>query len=137
MAFGEHLNAPVVGVSSAALYPWLNDIVANPHNLAFVQNNLLNYIESLDFFSRVYNVIHTAANKLAFDLFTTDQDFLVKEYFGANTSGVRELLESKVALIIAKSHATLTGNRPVVLALVEVAGLHVYDENDQQLSSVR
>lgn len=136
MAFGEHFNVPIIGVSSSTLYPWGHEIIGNPQNLAFVQNTFLNFKESLDFPSRVYNTIHSAMNKLLFDYSTLDQDRLIKKHFGPNASGVREL-ENKVSMILANSHPSLNGNRPTVPALVEVGGLHVYDEDDKQLSPVK
>lgn len=134
-AFGEHLKVPIVAMSSAPLFFWGNDMIANPENYAFSQNIFLNFEEPLNFYARVYNTVHTVINKLIFYHLTSEQDEVIKKHFGPNALGVREL-ERKVALILANSHPSFLGNRPITPALVEVGGLHAYDDDTQQLSPV-
>lgn len=122
-------------MSAASLFFWGNDMIANPENLAFVQNMFLNFEEPLNFYARLYNTVHTVVNKLIFYHLTSEQDKIVKKHFGPNASGVRQL-ERKVAMILVNSHPTFHGNRPITPALVEVGGLHAYDDDSQQLSRV-
>lgn len=134
-AFGEHFNVPIVAMSSANLYPWGYDMVASPANLALIQNIFLNFEEPLNFYARVYNTVHSVMNKLLFNYLTSGQDQIIRKHFGPKASGVREI-ERKLALILTNSHPTLIGNRPIAPALVDVGGLHVYDDETEQLSPV-
>ncbi|XP_044592525.1 UDP-glucosyltransferase 2-like isoform X8 [Cotesia glomerata] len=130
MAFGHHLKVPVVGLSSSALYPWGNDMVGNPPNLAFVPNNLLEHMENMSFWQRLYNVLHTYYYRMYFNYYTSPQSDMIKKYFGPDAPGVREL-EHDLALILTNSHLAINGPRPTTPALVEVGGLHIQDDDPE------
>lgn len=120
----------MIGASSAALYPWMHDIIANPENLAFVPNNLINYNENMDFSARLYNVINAVFNKIYFNYLTASQDDIIKKYLGPHATGVREA-ESNVAIILVNSYFSLSGVRPFTPALIEVGGLHIQDDSPE------
>ncbi|KAK0175126.1 hypothetical protein PV327_008905 [Microctonus hyperodae] len=128
MAFGPHLKVPVIGISSSVGYPWYNDFIANPENLAFISNLLLNYMEMTNFWNRFYNVIHNIYNKMLFNYYTSSQSDLIKKHFGSNAPNVREL-ERDLALILTNSHFSLNDVKPTTPALVEVAGVHIHDDD--------
>ncbi|KAK2584309.1 hypothetical protein KPH14_006702 [Odynerus spinipes] len=130
--FGHLWDIPVIGVSSSALYPWANSIIGNPENLAFLPNNVLNFVGRMNFWQRTYNLLHTTFNKIYFKYLTQYQDEQLKKYVGPNLPSVREL-ESKIAMILTNSDLTLNGIRPMTPALIEVGGLHV-QEDDSKIS---
>lgn len=117
-------------MSSSALYPWGNDLVANPENLAFVPNNFLQYTERMNFWNRFYNVVHNIYSKLCFNYYTSSQSLLVKNYFGDDAPDIREL-ENNLALILTNSYFSLNGVKPKTPALIEVGGLHVQDDDSE------
>lgn len=125
--FGYHLNVPVVAMSSAMLYPWGNDLIGNPENLAFVPNNLVDFVEHMNFWKRLSNVVYNTYVKWNFNRFTLPQDEILKKHFGSNAPGIREL-ERNLSLVLTNSHIVLNGAKPTTPALVEVGGLHVQDE---------
>lgn len=130
MAFGHHLNIPVIGISSSTLYPWGHDMIGNPENLAFSTNNLWGYAEKLTFSYRFYNVLHTFYYKYFFNYYTSQQTDIIRKHFGSNTPNIREL-EKSLALILTNSHPALQGAKPHVPALIEVGGLHVQDDGPE------
>nr|UEN71103.1 UDP-glucosyltransferase 334AA4 [Meteorus pulchricornis] len=130
MAFGRHLKVPVVGLSSAALYPWTHDFVANPENLAFVPNNLLEHMDNMNFMNRLYNVVHNFYIKICFNHLTSSQSELVKSHFNSDALDIREL-ERELALILVNSHFSMNGVKPTTPAIVEVGGLHVQDDDSK------
>lgn len=130
LAFGHHLNVPVIGVSPTPMYPWINDMIGNPENLAFAPNGLLAYVDKMTFFQRAYNVLHTFYKKHYFNYYSSQQTEIIRKHFGPNTPGIREL-EKTMALIIANSHPALNGITPKVPGLIEVAGLHVIDDGPE------
>ncbi|XP_043682849.1 UDP-glucosyltransferase 2-like isoform X1 [Vespula pensylvanica] len=127
---GHVLNIPIIGVSSSALYPWHNHLIGNPENLAILPNNLLNFINQMNFWQRTYNVLNTIFNKKYFNHLTGYQDEQIKKYVGPNLPSVREL-EKSISLILVNSYFPLNGIRPITQAHIEVGGLHVQDDNSK------
>ncbi|XP_039303799.1 UDP-glucosyltransferase 2 isoform X1 [Solenopsis invicta] len=124
------LKVPLIGVSTTSLYPWLHQMVGQPENLAFVPNNMLTFTAPMNFWQRLYNVLRTLYDKWLFHYMTTrEQTRLIRENFGPDMPGVREL-ERKVSLILINSHITLNGIHPTTPAVVDVGGLHVYTESE-------
>lgn len=134
MAFGHHLNVPVIGVASNALYPWSHDLISNPENLALSGNNLLGFTHPINFWNRLYNTLHNCFFKHYFRYYTSDQTDIIRKHFGPNTPGVREL-EKNVALILTNSHPVIHSMVPKIPAVVHVGGLHIYD-NKQKIDDV-
>lgn len=130
MAFGHHLKIPMVAMSSSALYPWAHGMVGNPKNLAFVPNNLLNYVAPMTFWQRLHNTVHDVYCDLAFKYYSSPQDEIIKKYFGKDAPSVREL-ERSAALVLTNSHPALSGSKPVTPAVIEVGGLHVQDDGTE------
>lgn len=120
-------NIPSIGVSTTSLYPWLHRSVAQPESLSFVPNNCLSFINPMNFWQRVYNVLHTAYFKWIFSSTSSLQDDIIREHFGPGMPSVREL-EKRMAIVLVNSHISLNGIKPVTPAVVDVGGLHVYDE---------
>ncbi|XP_011881506.1 PREDICTED: UDP-glucuronosyltransferase 2B31-like [Vollenhovia emeryi] len=138
--FGAHcfgiiahlLKVPLIGVSTTSLYPWLPSLIAQPESLAFVPSNVLSFTGRMNFWQRLYNTVRTYYDKWYFNYLTTrEQDKIIREQFGPDMPGVREL-ERKVSLILINSHIALNGIQPKTPAAVDVGGLHVQDE-DQML----
>ncbi|XP_014485662.1 PREDICTED: UDP-glucuronosyltransferase 1-10-like [Dinoponera quadriceps] len=124
---GHLWNVPIIGVSTTSLYPWLHWFVAQPENIAFVPNNCIGYVGYMNFWQRVHNVLHTSYAKWSFFSKTSVQDDIIKKYFGPGMPSVREL-EKKVSIILMNSHISLNGVKPTTPAVVDVGGLHIYDE---------
>ncbi|XP_076243342.1 uncharacterized protein LOC143184768 [Calliopsis andreniformis] len=134
-AIGHVLKVPIIGVSSSAIYPWSNDMIANPENLAIVPNLLLPFPNRMNFWQRTYNFLHTLCSKLYFNYASDEQTELVRKYVDPNMPSIREL-ENSVSMILVNSHMSLNGIRPTTPALVEVGGLHVHDEGIQLPASL-
>ncbi|XP_054012119.1 UDP-glycosyltransferase UGT5-like isoform X1 [Hylaeus anthracinus] len=126
-ALGYLLKVPIVGVSSSALYPWSNDIIANPENLAYLPNNLFDYSSRMNFWQRTYNFVHNLYNKWNFNHITQKQNEIIKKYLGPGIPDIREL-ERNVSMILANSHISTNGIRAMTPALIEVGGLHIQEE---------
>ncbi|XP_018055638.1 PREDICTED: UDP-glucuronosyltransferase 2B19-like isoform X1 [Atta colombica] len=124
------LKVPLIGISTTSLYPWLYDMIAQPESLAFVPNNVINLAEPMNFWQRLYNVVHTFYDKWYFNYLTTqEQDRIIRKHFGPNIPSVREL-EKKMSLVLINSHIALNGIQPRTAAAVDVGGIHVQDENE-------
>lgn len=130
MALSHHLRVPMIGVCTAALYPWHNGIIANPANLAFVPNNLISYTTPLRFWQRLSNTVYATFATLHFQYVTRAQNEIIKKHFGEDAPGVREL-ERNVSLLLTNTHPTLRGSAPITAGIIEVAGLHIQDDGPE------
>ncbi|XP_046836138.1 uncharacterized protein LOC124431841 [Vespa crabro] len=128
--FGHLLNVPVIGVSSSILYPWQNQYIGNPENLAILPNNLLNFKAPMNFWQRTYNFLHTFFNKIYFDHLTKYQDEQIRKYVGPNLPSVRQL-EKNISMILVNSYFTVNRIRPLTQAFVEIGGLHIQDDGSK------
>ncbi|XP_043268667.1 UDP-glycosyltransferase UGT5-like [Venturia canescens] len=128
IAVGHKLKIPVVGMSSALLYSWLNGIIANPPNLAFMPNNFLDYSPPMNFWQRLWNTVYTGINIVQYRWLTRDQDIVIREIFGNDVPSLQEF-ERDIALVLINTHISLNGARPITPALVEIGGLHIEDDN--------
>lgn len=126
-AVGHVLNVPIIGVSSSALYPWSHEYIANPENLAFAPNNLLSYMENMNFFQRLYNFLHAKYNAYVFRQASSIQTDIVRKYVSPDLPDIREL-EKEISMILVNSHSSWNGIKPSTPALIEVGGLHVQEE---------
>lgn len=127
MIIGHLWNVPVIGISTTALYPWLHQFIGQPESLPYVPNNLMNFVGEMNFWERTYNLLSTLFYKWTFSSTSNEQDNIIKKYFGPDLPSVREL-ERQVAMILINTHISLNGIKPTTPALVEVGGLHIYDE---------
>ncbi|XP_016660394.1 UDP-glucuronosyltransferase 2B20 isoform X2 [Acyrthosiphon pisum] len=127
MAFGYHLNAPVVGVASNPGYPWVHAMVANPQNSAISSNLLRSSINPTTFLSRLYNTIHTFYVNNYFNYYTSAQTDIIKKYFGPDAPSVREL-EKNISLVIVNSHLASDGVKPSTPAFIKVGGIHIQND---------
>lgn len=130
-ALGYVLKVPVVGVSSAVLYPWTNDMIANPENIAIVPNNLLSYPQHMNFWQRLWNFVHAMHHKWYFNYLTAAQTEIARKHLGPDIPDIREL-ENNISMILTNSHISLNGIKPMTPALVEVGGLHVQTDEMQE-----
>ncbi|XP_015599278.1 UDP-glucuronosyltransferase 2C1 [Cephus cinctus] len=126
LGFGAHFDVPLVAVTSSVILPWENDYVANPESTSYVPNYMLPYTDRMNFYERFVNTVMSIIIKYEFAYFTKSQDVVLKEVFGPDSPGVREL-ESKIDLLLVNSHYSINTLRPLVPAVVEVGGLHVHE----------
>lgn len=134
LAMGQHLKVPVVGVVTSAMWPWVNDIVANPDDPAFIPHVFFEADGKMNFLQRLENTITLFYEKSMFNYFSAGQDKAIRKYIGDHVSGVRDA-ERNVSLILVNSHFTVHGVRPFTTAVVEVGGLHI-PPNSEPLPSV-
>ncbi|XP_024945555.1 UDP-glucuronosyltransferase 2C1 isoform X2 [Cephus cinctus] len=130
MIIGHQLKIPIIGVSSSELYPWGHEMIANPRNLAFVPFELLPMTPPLSYWERMKNFLLYWWSYHEFNYYTRVQDDMIRKNFGEDAPGVREL-ERSVSMILANSHSSVNGAKPVTAGLIEVGGLHVRDDGPE------
>ncbi|XP_046736278.1 UDP-glucosyltransferase 2-like [Diprion similis] len=130
LAFGRHLNVPVVGLTSSPLLPYTNEPIGNPLNTAYVPEIEDGSVSHMKFWQRLKNTIVTWMKILQSRYFTESQDEAVRKYFHLDMPGIRQL-ERELALLLVNSHYSVNGIRPMTPAVVEVGGLHVKNDSTE------
>lgn len=130
-ALGRHLNAPIVAMSSNALFDFMNDPFGNPVNPSFVPSGMVNYSQKMTFWQRVINTICTNFMKILFNHSIKIQDKYVEKYFGPGYPTVYEL-QKEVALILVNSHFLFNGIRPITPSIIEVGGMHIEEKEEEE-----
>ncbi|KAJ8676543.1 hypothetical protein QAD02_012330 [Eretmocerus hayati] len=133
MGIGYHLKIPVVIVSSALEYPWINDLTGNDDNPATVPNALFTAFGGMNFWQRLQNTVmyHNEVKKFH-ALTETSQTESMRKHINPNMPSIR-VIEKNSALILVNSHHILFGVKPALPTLVPIGGLHV-EESDSTLS---
>lgn len=130
LAFGRHLNVPLVAMTSSPLLPYTNEPLGNPLNTAYVPDIQDGSTTSMNYWQRVKNTVVTWFRCYQSRHYTQGQDEIVKKHFGPDMPGIRQL-ERDISLLLVNSHYTLNGIRPMTPAVVEVGGLHARDDNTE------
>ncbi|KAJ8668435.1 hypothetical protein QAD02_010098 [Eretmocerus hayati] len=130
---GDVFNVPVVAVSSSAEFPWIADFTGNADNLAIVPNLFQMNSGPMNFWQRLKNVISNHMSVRRFQSLTAEsQTESMTKYLKHDIPDIREV-EKNVALFLVNSHPIIFGVKPVTPAFIQVAGLHV-EENEDKLS---
>ncbi|CAD1470739.1 unnamed protein product, partial [Heterotrigona itama] len=124
---GDVLKVPVIGASSAVLYPWIYDFIGNPNNFAFAPSNILSYSQNMNFWERMHNFLNIINAKWEFNRVSSEQTNIVRKYVSPDAPDVRQL-EKKISMILVNSHISINGIKDMIPAYVEVGGLHVQEE---------
>ncbi|XP_046736273.1 UDP-glucosyltransferase 2-like [Diprion similis] len=128
-ALGQHFKVPVVAVVTSAIWPWVNDAVANPDNPAYVPHTLSGLDVHMNFWQRFQNALTLLKAKFEFQYYSDKQNEQIKKYIGIHAPNLDEATRN-VSLLLVNSHYTLNGVRPFTMAAVEVGGLHIAETPD-------
>jgi len=113
---------------SSSLFSWIDNVSGNPNELAFVPNIYSTFNQRMTFKERLTNVVmhHWLTTQMAY--YTKPQSRKVKENFGIDLAHINELYND-VSLYLINSHHSLNGIRPMTTNMIEVAGLHLRDDD--------
>ncbi|XP_072384379.1 uncharacterized protein [Diabrotica undecimpunctata] len=119
------INAPIIGLSSSTLMPWISERVGNPSNTAYVPNNLLAFSDKMTFWERVENTLISIVHKLLFQFYKLPKDKkLARKYIGKKGSKLEKFLYNS-SLILSNTHFSLNLPRPLVPNVIEIGGIHI------------
>lgn len=125
LGFVHKFKAPLVGLSSCTIMPYLNARFANPAHPAYIPNNFMDYSDKLTFFERVENTVMYLVNQIYFETVATSKDnAFIKKNFGEDMPEVEEIRKNS-SLMLVNTQFSLSLPRPQVPAIVEIGGVHL------------
>lgn len=135
MAFGRHLNVPVIGLTASVLLEWHNDAVGNPNSHSFIPGGMTGFSSEMNFWERLQNTFLSKMITIDFNHQVESQKRFIDKYIGAGYPSIYELAR-EMSLVLVNSHYSLNGVRPFTPGVVEIGGVHVQD-NEEKLLPVR
>ncbi|XP_011266198.2 UDP-glucuronosyltransferase 1-9 [Camponotus floridanus] len=130
LAFGRHLNVPIVATVASVFHDWLSEVSGNPLNLAYIPGLFTTYTQRMNFTQRLTNVLLTHYISEQIHSQTNSQLEFVKKHFGIDVPHIKDLYRD-VALYLVNTHHSLHGIRPMTTNVIEIGGLHI--NNDETL----
>jgi glucuronosyltransferase len=130
------LNAPFIYFSSSILMPWANDRIGNPDNPSYIPNLFRSHSDKMTFMERLSNTVETYVDKwIVFPLlFDLPGRAIVSKHLRVSLPPLADIAR-RGSLILVNSHFSLNKPRPLVPAVIEVAGIHI-DRPPNKLSQV-
>ncbi|XP_033210444.1 2-hydroxyacylsphingosine 1-beta-galactosyltransferase-like isoform X2 [Belonocnema kinseyi] len=124
---GAIFKVPVVTATACLELPWISYNIGNPLSTAFYPTIRIKKSQIKNFWDRLQNTIRAKLDIYRFFALTENQSKAMKKYLGPNVPNVREV-EKMIALSIVNTHHSIQGIRPTVPAFVEVAGIHIEED---------
>lgn len=134
LAFGRHLNVPMIGVATFSVHEWMNDALGNSYSLSFIESLFSGGSARMSFTERLTNVLLSLVFTTQIRYYINQQDAYVQKHF-PGMPHISEL-QKDIDLLLTNSHPSLSGPRPLTHSIVEVGGLHV-KEDDSPLDPVK
>ncbi|XP_033212471.1 uncharacterized protein LOC117170059 [Belonocnema kinseyi] len=131
-AWGHIFNVPVVSITASMELPWVANNVGNPLSTAFFPTLPVAKLEIKTFWDRLQNTLQAKIAIYRFLSFTENQSEVIKKYLSPNIRSIREA-ERMVALTLVNTHYSMQGVRPTTPAFIEIAGLHI-EEDESKLT---
>nr|UEN71108.1 UDP-glucosyltransferase 332G1 [Meteorus pulchricornis] len=131
-AFGKYLNAPVVGIVTSRMQDWLHDPLGVPLHTAYMPSLFTTSSQSMTFMERLRNTFWVKILIAQINYYVEKECEHVEKFFGRRLSSMSELYDD-ISLVLVNSHHSINGIMPMPPGVIEVGGLHVYDDH-QELS---
>lgn len=124
LAVSHKLNIPSVGMVSSVMLPWVNDMVSNPDNPAYVPLYFLPLTQWMNFYQRMYNALMNVFIKMSYEILSNWEAQKIAES-AVGPIPVISGLAKNFSVILTNSHFSINQVRPLVPQIIEVGGLHI------------
>lgn len=122
--FVHKLEAPVIGISSCTVMPWMHERFGNPTNPSYLPNNFFDFSDRMSFSERVINFVAQTSHVLYYTHWMSADDYEISKEHFENLPPLDNIV-FKSSLFLVNSHFTYTLPRPLVPSVIEVGGIHI------------
>ncbi|XP_065354388.1 UDP-glucosyltransferase 2-like [Calliphora vicina] len=128
--FGQHFNAPMVGVSTFGTMNFIDVLVGNISPLSYIPHVGLPYDTHMSLKERILNTVFTIIDDLHLNYVRLPtQEKIFHKYF-PNSKLTFDEARTNFSLVLLNQHFTLSYPRPYVTNMIEVGGLHIKQKAD-------
>ncbi|KAK9870915.1 hypothetical protein WA026_009877 [Henosepilachna vigintioctopunctata] len=130
LPINSKINAPIVGISSCFLLPWLYERFGIPHNPSYIPHVSMNYPKNMNFFERLENTVVSWISRLYYSHWRNEKDNrIARRYFKENIPHVSEFANN-ASLILVNTHFSINNAFPYPPNVIEVGGIHLPAETE-------
>nr|XP_018905849.1 PREDICTED: UDP-glucuronosyltransferase 2B13-like [Bemisia tabaci]XP_018905858.1 PREDICTED: UDP-glucuronosyltransferase 2B13-like [Bemisia tabaci]XP_018905867.1 PREDICTED: UDP-glucuronosyltransferase 2B13-like [Bemisia tabaci] len=116
---------PVVSVVPYGSPQWVNELVGNFANPAYVPNQFTSFTDRMTFAERLTNLyVNVYCSLFRYFRYLPRNEAIAQEFFGFSEPSVAQL-EKHVSLALVNSHFSLRYSESIPPGLVPVAGMHI------------
>lgn len=125
LGLAHGIRAPIIGLSSSTLMPWVSGRLGNSINTAYIPDNLMDYSHTITFFERIENTLVTLYHHFYYKYFILSSDnTIIRKYLDIKATRVEKFI-ANTSLILVNAHFSLSLPRPLVPNVIEVGGIHI------------
>lgn len=133
LIWGRYLNIPMVAIMTTSLIQWYHESLGTPSVPIFLSESINN---QMNFQQRLTSVSVSTVVDMMFRYFISEQDKYIKKYFGSGYPNSIEL-QKDIDLLLINTHHSIEGIRAYTPLVVQVAGLHIKDDDAQLTQKVQ
>uniref|UniRef100_A0A336L5U5 UDP-glucuronosyltransferase n=1 Tax=Culicoides sonorensis TaxID=179676 RepID=A0A336L5U5_CULSO len=134
LGFAELFDCPVIVMSTVGMTPWANDYIGNPTPISYLHNGLLPYSDKMSikekFISLAVNVVERL---ITYFYLHPKQNAIFSFNFPNSRKTLSELRKEKVSVLFLNSHSSFTSPRPYFKNVVEVGGMQIKNDTNEEL----
>ena len=130
LGFGQHFNAPVIGLSTLGASKWTTDFVGLTNFPSFVPHTLNPYTDRMTFWQRIYNSLTFWYEDLVmpYYLLPEQRKVLTKLFPNAKNWPSLDEIRRNVSLVLLNTHTTIGTPRLYPPNMIEVGGIQIEHE---------
>lgn len=129
--FGEHFQAPIIGLSTTIATGWLNLAVGNFEPWSSVPNQFLHVHPEMTFNDRFNNLLLNIYEYLYLTQYLIpESDRLIKQHLPDNKKSLQQVIKNDVCLGFVNDHFTLSLARSKSPNMIEIGGIHLPAKED-------
>lgn len=136
LGFGHYLKTPIAIVVSFLEMINVDDFMGSPLSFAYYPRGFNERPVLTTFFDRLWNFVTSFKEMQEFYYYTSKHNDITRKYLGQDVPDVREL-EKSVSLALVNGHYSISGIRPQIPSIVDIAGLHVESDDSMMTTTLK
>lgn len=118
------IGAPLIGISSSTIMPWINERLGNPTHPAYIPNNFFDFSDKMTFYERLINLGAEVIQNNYYYYWMLQNDYEISKNYFNNLPPLKNIVHNS-SLLLVNSHFSYNLPRPLVPAVIEVGGIHI------------
>lgn len=127
-------DCPVIAMSTVGITPWANDYMGAPTPVSYVHNGMLPFSDRMSLREKLVSFTVTVIERMITHLYhLPKQNAIFKENFPKAIRSLSKLRKEAVSVLFLNSHDSLSAPRSYFKNVVEVGGMQIKSEIEDEL----